>query len=341
MKLNKKGFAFSTMLYGSVALIAVVLYLVLNINKTSRDTTYYYGEEVLKDLNDCVTEEIALENCYSSGNPNCDATAYHACLGVSDSHAVEKGMIISEKLKENLKTNEDGLQVDPYNQNRYIYVGDSVNNYIEFSGKIWRIISIEKNGAISLLDINKYITTSWDSTNNRDWENSTLFSTLNNSYLSSISDSSKLSQRDWFVPYIYPSSGNANKLTLDELILQEEINQDGYIAYSKYVGIVSVGDLMKATNNANCKSDVLNSSACNSWLSAYKGWTIDVNGEIDKDPSETSDLKSYYAYYLDTGNKISMGKTDTSHDVYPVILLDRNCVIAGGIGTLGNPYVLK
>lgn len=343
MKLNKKGFAFSTMLYGTIALIAAVLYVILNVYKSSQDTTYYYGEEILQDLNECVTEEIALENCFSSGkqlcttvvnNSCCDATAYHACLGVSDSTAQDKGVIIAETLKGNVVTTGSGLYADPYVTNRYIYVGDVVDNYLEYSNKIWRIVSIEPSGAILLIDTTKYITTAWDTDNNGIWRDSTLLSNLNNNYLTTIADNSKLVYNNWLQSFIYPALSQST-LSLDELVNQEHNDEEANTIESKKVGILSISDYMKATPNAKCKSKVLVETACNSWLAAYKGWLSNVSGE------QGSDEDGHYAYYFDTGNKISLDKTNVEHDVYPVIYLDRNSVIAGGYGTQGNPYVLK
>ena len=347
MKLNNKGFAFSTMLYGCVALIAAVLYVILNINKDSVDTTYYYGEEILQDLNDCVTEEIALENCYSSGSSNCNAAAYHACLGISDSNSPNKGVIASETLKATAVSAGPGLVVDQYVPKKYVYVGSSVNNYIQFSGKIWRIVSIEPSGQLKLLDINKYGNFAWDSSKGREWgESSTLFTTLNGAYLNTISDSGKVINDYWYKPYILPSLGaSTNILTLDELHLQEYKNDSGNTLNAS-VGLLYLSDYLYASSN--CRSDILSAKECVSWLSPYQGWTLDVNGE-------TGTSLSGNAYYFGSGQRTNpstgaietvynapiLDNTEKTHEVYPVIYLDRNSIISGGNGTQGNPYVLK
>lgn len=355
MKLNKKGFAFSTMLYGSVALIAAVLYIILNINKTSVDTTYYYGEEVLKVLNDCVTEEIALENCYSgSNNPNnCNPTPYHACLGVSDTSANEKGVIISETLKDRIGKG-DGIEEDPYTLGRYIYTGLNVKNYLEYSDKLWRIVSIEKDGSLLLLDTVKYSTDSWDSTSKGVWgDNSTLYMNLNNSYIATLADTSKALRHNWYVSIIYPEQ-STSFFSINDLVMQEEKSN----TVSAKVGLLSLSDYIKATTNAECKNDVFGqddeitggviTENCSSWLSEYKSWTIDINGEKGSDDEG-------YAFYIGdktiidpttntnrTLHNVALDKiTDETLDVYPVIDLDRNSVIKGGDGTQGNPYVLK
>lgn len=345
-KLNENGFAFSTMLYGSVALIAAVLYVILNTNKASVDTTYYYGEEILQDLNDCVTEEIALENCYSSGNTNCNAAAYHACLGVSDSNEHDKGVIAAETLKGNVVTSGNGLYADQYVSKKYVYVGSNVNNYISFSGRLWRIVSIEPGGQLKILDINKYGDLAWDTQKGQEWgSSSTLYATLNGAYLSTISDSSKVVSNQWYKPYILPSKGaTLNKLTLDELHIQE-YNEEAGNSLVASVGLLYLSDYIYASNT--CKSDVISAKECISWLSPYQGWSLDVNGE----EGTSSEGK---AYYFGSGKKNDengvlntvynapiLDNTEKTHEVYPVIYLDRNSIISGGNGTQGNPYVLK
>lgn len=345
-KLNEKGFAFSTMLYGCVALIAAVLYVILNTNKASVDTTYYYGEEILQDLNDCVTEEIALENCYSSGNTNCNAAAYHACLGVSDSNTHDQGVIAAETLKGNVVTNGNGLYEDKYVKKKYVYVGSNVNNYISFSGRLWRIVSIEPNGQLKLLDINKYGDFAWDTQKGQEWgSSSTLYSTLNGAYLSTISDSSKVISDQWYKPYILPSQGEFNNiLTLDELHLQEYKNETGNTLVAS-VGLLYLSDYLYASEA--CKSDIIHAKNCVSWLSPYQGWSLDVNGEAGS-------ISAGKAYYFGSGKKENesgvleqvynasiIDNTENVHEVYPVIYLDRNSIITGGNGTQGNPYVLK
>ena len=193
MKLNNKGFAFSTMLYGTLALITVILYVILGINQGSKDEMLFYGEEIQKKLNECVFDEIQLENCYSSHNGYCNATSYHACLGISDNNEGTMGELIAETLK-----SKTGVVQDPLIERRYIYRGNTVNNYLKFSGKTWRILSIEPDGSIKLLDYTYNSEAKvWDSSTTSNWESSTLRAYLNNNYLPTIADISKLTSSKW------------------------------------------------------------------------------------------------------------------------------------------------
>ena len=45
----------------------------------------------------------------------------------------------------------DGLYADEYTSGRYVYRGSNPDNYIEFNGELWRIISKETNGTYKIL----------------------------------------------------------------------------------------------------------------------------------------------------------------------------------------------
>jgi hypothetical protein len=332
MKLNNKGFAFSTMLYGTLALITIVLYAIFDISQASNDNTYYYGKTIEAKLNECINEEIMLENCYSSGSNSCNATSYHACLGISDHAPVTTEPLIAEKLKTYVVNSGEGLRKDPdtTKTNRYVYMGNNVNNYLQYSGKLWRILSVEPEGTLKLVDYTADMTEPWDRNANDLWSSSSLLTYLANEYLGTISDSSKLTSGKWIATYIYPSM-SAGNLTIAELSAQDAEQDTGASVYSQ-VGILSVGDYMKATTTTNCQNNILTATGCSSWLSNYKGWTLNINGE---------QTDASIAYFFTTGDTMSQDNTAAAHKVYPVIVLSRNSIIESGNGSLSNPYVLK
>ena len=81
----------------------------------------------------------------------------------------------------------------------------------------------------------------------------------------------------------------------------------------------------------------MTASGCSSWLSNYKGWTININGEaVDSNGNPEN-----RAYYFGDSNKILDAKADTAQKVFPVVVLDRNNVYQSGTGSATDPYVLK
>ena len=144
MKLNNKGFAFSTLLYGVLALIVVILYGILSMQNSSSGETYYYGEIIKQKLDECVNEEIELENCYSLvGNNGCHdkQNVYNACLGIAT---------LANLLNNSITTVGDGLYYD--SGTRYVFRGINPFNYLIKNNRLYRIISIDLNGTVQITD---------------------------------------------------------------------------------------------------------------------------------------------------------------------------------------------
>lgn len=54
MRLNQKGFAVSTILYGLLLVMTFIIFLLLSVNRFERRTTNNYVELISKELNECV-----------------------------------------------------------------------------------------------------------------------------------------------------------------------------------------------------------------------------------------------------------------------------------------------
>ena len=80
IKLNNKGFAVSTILYGVLSLIIIILMLIFAIMKSSKDMNQELIKSVEEKLNKCVLDEVKLENCYYNGS-SCNASEYNSCIG--------------------------------------------------------------------------------------------------------------------------------------------------------------------------------------------------------------------------------------------------------------------
>lgn len=56
MRLNQKGFAVSTVLYGLLLVMTFIIFLLLSVNRFERRTTNNYVELISKELNECVND---------------------------------------------------------------------------------------------------------------------------------------------------------------------------------------------------------------------------------------------------------------------------------------------
>ena len=54
MRLNQKGFAVSTILYGLLLVMVFIIFLLLSVNRFERRTTNDYVELISKEVNECV-----------------------------------------------------------------------------------------------------------------------------------------------------------------------------------------------------------------------------------------------------------------------------------------------
>lgn len=334
MKLNNKGIAFSTILYASLALVIVILLMLLNVQQYKKRENLYYKEDIEKYLNKCIYDEIELENCYSLGSATCSKTMYHACLGISEDPGVN-GLLAAEYLKgingeKIVSSTTAGLSVDPSDTKRYIYKGPhtSVNNYLEYSSMLFRIVSIESDGSLKLIYVgSNQPTLKWDDLAGRDWNSSSLRHFLNNEILSTIADISKLKSYRWPSTVVYPSQ-TLGSLTVDEYNILKNNQTNNYS--SDIVGLLTMDDYMKSAIPALCQTRMLTETNCGSWLSTYSGVTSNINGE---------ELATNKYYFYD--GKMNQLDTSVSKAVFYSVILDRNSVITSGNGTAANPFKIN
>lgn len=172
-KLNNKGFAVSTILYGILTLTILILMLIFGIMKSSKDMNQELVESVEEKMNTCVLTEVELELCYFNGE-DCDIMEYFNCLGKKlDSTLAE--LILEDNIeypdnsgspyvssnaginftKASSSTNGRGLYYTSNNteddKTTYYFRGAVENNYVSFAGFTWRIVRINEDGSVRLI----------------------------------------------------------------------------------------------------------------------------------------------------------------------------------------------
>ena len=150
--INNKGFAFSTMLYGLLAVMMILLMLIFSLYKNTSDEIYYYSSQSDEKLNQCAVTEIALENCYASGN-SCKKfeDAYFGCLGI-DKEGNNTHLNLFQKVSSTVVSSGNGLY--KLSDGSFVFRGALVNNYVKFNDKLWRIISFTRSGEAKIIDGN-------------------------------------------------------------------------------------------------------------------------------------------------------------------------------------------
>lgn len=78
----------------------------------------------------------------------------YKCIGDLSKAVCYKGdeeLLAADMLKTKTVTEGEGLYEDLYEDNKYIFRGVSVNNYIKFNNELWRILSINSDNTIKII----------------------------------------------------------------------------------------------------------------------------------------------------------------------------------------------
>lgn len=350
-RLNNKGFAISTMLYGILTMVVLILTLLLTIMQSSYNKENAAVENITYYLNKCMAKQVAVEDCFRTYNDNpsnpvsCydEYEAYTSCLG-SDSTIISANN--TERLSQLLFMNALGkgeFVEDENIPNRYIYVGSNPTNYLKFGNKLARIISIEPDGKIKAMFVDKYSNLQFD--NNADieasngknaWGNSALIAALKNK-------TAGISYSDLFVSgkfYTGTITENSTPKDAIDTILGEAYENENY-----KVGVISLYDYVKASKSASCdlKStsgtiyDMLLPCRSENWLLTENNgcsWSttgITSSGKIDK----------YFTMDSTNTNKYSKKDPNEKCEAALVFYLASNTIVdKSGLGTNTKPYII-
>ena len=323
MKIDNKGFAFSTMLYGLLAVMIILLMLIFSLYKGTSDEAFYYSQTTDVKLNQCVNEEIALEECYRNSN-SCSFLAYHACLGIED----DPGIITRKSLYEEVISHavigdENGFYLQ--DDGGYVYKGLASNNYVSYAGKNWLIVEITPSRLIKLVDIEYDEEFAWDNSAGQEWEQSSIYSELNNTYLRSLVNTyDLLVLRKWEIGKVQENAGLADIKNFESSTLSTN---------EFYVGLLNVSDYAEASRNTNCNLYPLDiNTKCNenNYLDSYPSWTMNA----------TMNNANNAYYYNTEQDKILNDSTSSSKKVRPVIYLKSTAEFTSGSGTSTDKYII-
>lgn len=242
-----------------------------------------------------------------------------------------KTIHLVDKIKENVVTEESGLYKV---EQGYIYKGNKVNNYINFYGNTYRIMSIDENGILKLVKSEPEAT-------NRIWDNKFNVETNRSSGKNIYKDSVILEflLNDYFNAKKINSKARAQIVAYDACVGKRSANNyaiDKAIDCSEklekqVISLINISDYASASLDSNCTS--LNSRSCNNYNYLYGSisstWTL--NTSLDN---------SYDVLYLADGIMASQ-VANTYSEYNFVIYIDGNQLYTTGNGSLNNPYVIE
>ncbi len=214
----------------------------------------------------------------------------------------------------------------------YSFRGENVNNYVKFAGKVWRIIKIDENNNIKLIETEKRDSLPYDDRYNNDKGYNIGF----NDFL--VSRLYESLQKIYSNPENFNSIERASIVSSPLCIGKRDINEtnnDGSVECSaktdlEPLGLIQINEYINASLDQNCKK--IGDASCQNYnyLHAYDKawWTL-----------TTDKSNSYGVYRIDTrGAEVVNASAYAAPRI--TLLINSNIIYKSGDGTQANPYVI-
>ena len=236
-----------------------------------------------------------------------------------------------DKITEKVVTEESGL----YEEGQaYIFKGNKVNNYINFFGHSYRIVSIDKDGILKLVKSEPEMTNRiWDNKYNVEtnrnsgksiYKDSKILAYLLEDYKNTKKISTKAKQYVMAYDVCIGKRNNTNYAIDSELDCSEKLEK-------QIISLLNVSDYAKASLDPDCVD--LKSLSCNNYNYLYNivpsTWTL--NTSLDN---------SYDVLYLSNGI-MHVQSANSTNEYNIVIYIDGNQTYTKGIGSENDPYVYE
>ena len=283
--------------------------------KYMKPFTKYYGKETL-----CTGKVIVYKNLdYYDYIPKIDCGENYQTKSLSS-------VIVDDS---NITTKEAGLyRID----NRYVYRGEYVDNYVSFENQLWRIIDINENGEIKIFQDQSEYETVWDDRFNSDYqeyvginsfenvEPSRIKATILDAYNNMSNEvKSKVIPKEYCIGK--RNESDASKDGSSECNVKTELMGAS--------GII-VSDYLMASLDPKCNNTL--STECENYnYMANLGrstWTV---------TADSDNTKRAYAISNGLTKKAVTGELN----LRLVITINGNINYSGGTGTVSDPYIIR
>jgi len=282
-------------------------------------------DEYLEDGKKCSGEVyVTLRNGEYSYTP------YLTCEDYT-TETLAKHIKEAEELIEDKNAGEHGL----YNYDgTLIYRGENVNNYVSFANQLWRVLRIDANGNIRMIQEKDVERITWDNRYNIETEDSTGYNDFEKSRLKD--EFARIMNGDYgdifteydkqkmVNDYLCLDAKNESSFNLNGVIECNQKSEDRY-----QFTLLDINEYYLASADANCNS--MNNYSCNNYnyLSTYGSyWSMNrYSGN------------SYQAYYISGGANLS--DVESERKVKMVVTLSKHVPYASGDGSYNNPYVVE
>lgn len=206
---------------------------------------------------------------------------------------VSRTVIVAETLSDNIKRTKG---------EKYTYTGNASDNYVLFSGMLFRIVNIDSEGNIKLITDNSISNVRYGED---DYKDSNIYTWLNEYFYNNINEKSKKYMKE--VTWCYDNQENAGIIDT----CNNKINAK--------VGLLSVSEFEKSKyNNAT-------------YLNSFDQFTL-----LNKASYNKTWITDPY-----TDNKLYAMGSNELVGTRPVIVLNEGIYLVSGNGSFTNPYKLQ
>lgn len=280
----------------------------------------------LKELTKLTPNKEAICNGNVRVKTNNNYTLYTAFLDCGDDY---KTKFLSDVIKSSVVETGDGLYA--YND-EYIFRGELVNNYVSFADKEWRIIKINNDNTIRMIETTIRDEIVWDNRYNVDTKSK---EGINDFSVSRIKDSLEelYNNEEEF------NDNDKSHIVAQNLCIGKRSRTDSSLNGStecsqKYdnfmIGLLQVNEYALASLDKNCTNPEAKACQNYNYFSEHKNsyWSITANAE------KTNKVYKFV-------NTPIVTSANNRARIRAVINIDANSTFINGDGTKENPYVIK
>ena len=253
-----------------------------------------------------------------------------------DDSLVTEGVGLYET-KINYVTTEDDVN-NPKYKDAYVFRGEVENNYVKINGndKLFRIIRINEDGTIRLIEVAGEEETEWDDRYNHDEDED--FG-INEYVKDSINSRIKDSIKNYYDnSTVWPDSTKAYIITqglcLGKRALDDS-SKDGATEctvglLNQKLGLLSTYEYLNASLDTHCISTTDEACSNYNWMDSFNGiWT-----------QNAYNANTYSVWYVGS-NHLKQTSASSTYDWNVVFNISEKVTYVSGKGTKDDPYIIK
>lgn len=252
---------------------------------------------------------------------------YQAFVNCGDSYNTT---VISDYVKSHTSVVTSGTGLYANNGN-YVYRGEKPENYIKFANKLYRIVKINSDSTIDIINTESKNRVLWDNRYN-----------LESRYEDGINNYSLSRIRDSLLKYINSkvfSDQERSMLEPHSICIGKSTSNTDYVYGSEcsetldnqIIGLLPLSSYVYASLDSNCVKTT--SGSCRNYnylVTDFDWWTL---------TADTTTTRRVFA--IGRGGSASLSKASTIHIRREVLRLTDKTVYVSGSGTETDPYIVK